>query len=88
MPIPRIRCLLPLCLIWPLVSCAPAARAPEVQLIRQAPPPALLVPPARPSLPPPGTRLTQGRIGELLLQYDAALSAAVAQLRAIAALYD
>jgi hypothetical protein len=53
-----------------------------------APPPALLVPPAQPSLPPPGARLTQGRIGELLLQYDAALNAAVAQLRAIAALYD
>lgn len=88
MQIPRIPRLLPLFSILLLTSCAPAERLPEIQLIRMVPPAPLLVPPARPVLPPPGARLSQGRIGELLLQYDAALTTAIAQLRAIAALYD
>ncbi|WP_431282709.1 Rz1-like lysis system protein LysC [Humitalea sp. 24SJ18S-53] len=70
-----------------LISCASVAPVPEVRLVRTPPPAPLLVPPAAPALPPPGAPLTQGRVGELLLAYDAALATAAAQLRAIACLY-
>ena len=75
---------LPLLACWSalLTGCATSAPPPpEVRLVRQPVP-------APPPLPPPGVPLTQGRVGELLLGYDAALNACVAQLGAIARLDD
>lgn len=83
-----IRWLLPLCSAGLLMSCAAAvAPPPAVTMVATAPPAPLVVPPPPPVLPAPGTRLTQGQIGELLLLYDAALGTASAQLCAIGALY-
>jgi hypothetical protein len=77
------RLLLP---CWTVLSigCASVDPPPEVRLVRVSIPPPLLVPPPPPPLPARGAALTQGRIGELLLGYDAALGACVAQLDAIA----
>ena len=82
---------LPLLACWSalLTGCATSAPPPpEVRLVRQPVPAPLLIPPAPPPLPPRGAPLTQGRVGELLLGYDAALNACVAQLGAIARLDD
>jgi len=76
-----------LCLSALLTACATGAPPPpEVRLVRMPVPSPLLIPPALPALPPPGAALTQGRVGELLLAYDASLAACVAQLGAIARL--
>lgn len=74
-----------LCLIASLTACAADAPAPlpVVRLVRVPVPAPLLVPPTPPALPARGTPLTQGRVGELLLGYDAALAACSAQLGAI-----
>lgn len=82
-----MRRLPPLCLTALLTACAPAAPSlPEVRLVRTPVPAPLLAPPSPPALPARGVPLTQGRVGELLLSYDAALAACSAQLGAIARL--
>ena len=85
---PPTRPLPLLCLTMLLNACASTEPAPlpVVQLVRMGVPAPLLIPPPPPVLPPPGTPLTQGRVGELLLGYDAALAACSAQLGAIARL--
>jgi hypothetical protein len=87
-PIRPIRPPWPLCSTLLLISCASAAPPPpEVRTVAIAPPAPLLVAPARPALPVPGVALTQGRVAELLLEYDAALTTAIEQLGAVARLY-
>lgn len=83
-----MRRLSPLCLIALLTACAADAPPPlpEVRLVRVPVPSPLLMPPSLPPLPARGVPLTQGRVGELLLGYDAALVACTAQLGAIARL--
>lgn len=84
MPIRPLRLPPLMCLTALLTACATAAPPPvEIRLVRTPIPAPLLIPPAPPVLPPPGTRLTQGRIAEVLLGYDAALNACAGQLAAI-----
>lgn len=83
-----MRHLLLACSIASLTACAAAAPPPppEVRLVRRPVPAPLLIPPTPPALPARGVPLTQGRVGELLLGYDAALAACSTQLGAIARL--
>lgn len=84
-----IRMLLLPCSAALLMSCAAADAPPPVVTVVNTPPPAaLVIPPPRPALPPEGARLSQGQTAELLLRYDAALQAAIAQLCAVAGLYQ
>jgi hypothetical protein len=76
---------------WPLmcsaallISCAPSAPVPVVQIQRLAPPAALLVCAEAPPVPA-RAGLTQGRVAELLLALGAAHADCEGKLRAVRA---
>ena len=72
---------LPLCCALLSSACAPAA-APEIRLLPLRLPDALLVCAAAPALPA-SDRLTQGKVAELLLAYDAAHADCAGRLAAV-----
>lgn len=76
--------LLPMCLAALLISCAPSAPVPVVQIQRLAPPAALLVCAEAPPIPA-RVGLTQGRVAELLVSLGAAHRDCAGKLRAVRA---
>lgn len=84
--IPAIRRLLLLSCPTLLLACGSAGPAPEVRLVRQRVPAALLEPLPRPPLPAPDAVLTQGAVAELLVQMDGVVEGYEARMRELARL--